>query len=179
VRKLLSQIALRHKQSTAAAAAREKPFARSRYPEANGRLEARIVEREIAGEAAKKSNHGNGSNSNSNSSSNSNGNTGTLERGKDGEQVLLKATGRAIPRALEIALYFQAEPDCRVRIDMGSVTAIDDVQVHVPSMDKTTEEDSGEDEKEKEQEEEDEQEDDVPETRLRMLSSVTVGIGLK
>ncbi|XP_014557480.1 hypothetical protein COCVIDRAFT_25896 [Bipolaris victoriae FI3] len=143
VRKLLAQISQRHKQSVST---REKALGRGRFAEANGKLDARTVEREIAGEAARK-------------------------RGADGgagggEEVYLKATGRAIPRALEIALYFQAEADCRVRIEMGSVSAVDDVEVGVEGEQQGREEAGGDDE-------------EIPETRLRMVSSVSVSIGLK
>lgn len=70
-----------------------------------------------------------------------------------GEEVFVKATGRAIERALGVGVYFQGESDCRVRVEMGSVVAVDDVEVG-----------EGEDE-------------DVPETRMRMVSSVTVAVG--
>ena len=83
--------------------------------------------------------------------------------GVGGEEVYLKATGRAIPRALELGVKFQGEEDCRVRVEMGSVKAIDDVEVR------------GGDEVEGGEEEA----DDVPETRIRTLSTVTVCIGLK
>lgn len=77
-----------------------------------------------------------------------------------GEEIYLKATGRAIPRALELGVRFQGEEDCRVRVEMGSVKAIDDVHVE-PGPD--GEEEGGE---------------EVPETRIRVLSTVTVSIGL-
>lgn len=143
MRKLLAQISQRHKQSISA---REKAFGRGRFAEANGKLDARTVEREIAGEAARK---------------------GGADGGAGGgEEVYLKATGRAIPRALEIGLYFQAEADCRVRIEMGSVSAVDDVEVSVEGEQQGREEGGGDG-------------DEIPETRLRMVSSVNVSIGLK
>jgi ribonuclease P/MRP protein subunit POP7 len=77
--------------------------------------------------------------------------------------VYLKATGRAIPRALELGVGFQGEADCVVRVEMGSVKAIDDIEV------KDTGEDEGAEEGGVE----------VPETRIRTVSSVTVSIGLK
>lgn len=78
----------------------------------------------------------------------------------EGERVYLKATGRAIPRALEIGVYFQGEEDVEVRVEMGSVKAVDDIEVVGG--------DDGE-----------EGEGDVPETRIRNVSSVTVSIGFK
>ncbi|KAJ5025477.1 Rpp20 subunit of nuclear RNase MRP and P-domain-containing protein [Bipolaris maydis] len=143
VRKLLAQVSQRRKQSLSA---REKTLGRARFAAANGKLDARMVEREIAGEAARKRDADGGAGG--------------------GEEVYLKATGRAIPRALEIGLYFQAEADCRVRIEMGSVSAVDDVEVSVQGEQQGREEGGGGD-------------DEIPETRLRMVSSVSVSIGLK
>ena len=80
---------------------------------------------------------------------------GREKEGVGGEEVFVKATGRAIERALGVGVYFQGESDCRVRVEMGSVVAVDDVEVG---------EGGGEDE-------------DVPETRMRMVSSVTVAVG--
>ncbi len=81
--------------------------------------------------------------------------------GPGSEEVFIKASGRAIPRALEIGVYFQGEEDCRVRVEMGSVKAIDDIEVQVA-----------------EGLSEGEVDEDVPETRVRTLSTVTVCIGL-
>jgi ribonuclease P/MRP protein subunit POP7 len=80
-----------------------------------------------------------------------------------GEKVYLKATGRAIPRALELGVGFQGEADCVVRVEMGSVKAIDDIEVRDTGEDVGAEEGGVE----------------VPETRIRTVSSVTVSIGLK
>jgi ribonuclease P/MRP protein subunit POP7 len=74
----------------------------------------------------------------------------------EGEKVYLKATGRAIPRALELGVQFQGEEgEYVVKVEMGSVKAVDDVEVVG------------------------EVEEDVPETRMRTVSSVTVSIGTK
>ncbi|KAH6620104.1 Rpp20 subunit of nuclear RNase MRP and P-domain-containing protein [Boeremia exigua] len=108
--------------------------------QANGRLDAAAVEASIAlAAAAGKKGKGKG-----------------VDAGR-GEEVYVKATGRAIPRALELGVKFQGESDCRVRVEMGNVQAIDDVEMGG---------DDGEDD------------EDVPETRIRMLSTVTVCIGL-
>lgn len=82
-----------------------------------------------------------------------------------GEEVYLKATGRAIPRALELGVKFQGEEDCRVRVEMGSVQAIDDVEVKLRAEGEREGEGEG-------------NEEEVPETRIRTLSTVTVCIGL-
>lgn len=152
VRKLLGQISAREKQGLAA---RDKGVGRNNNNnssggggvQANGRLQARDVEREIVGEAARKAGRGRGS----------------AKGGAGGERVYIKATGRAIPRALEIALCFQADDECSVTVDMGNVTAIDDIEVRL---------DDGAAE-----EEENGNENEIPETRVRMLSCVTVSIG--
>ncbi|RYN31386.1 hypothetical protein AA0113_g3294 [Alternaria arborescens] len=159
VRKLLNEVVKREKQS---ANSLNKARGRGgRYAEANGRLEARDVEAEIVGEMGR-----------TGSSNNNVGNRGIVGQGKDKgrEEIYLKATGRAIPRALELGLHFQSEEDCWVMIEMGNVSAIDDIEVE--SRDARGEEGPGEPGDEAEA-------DDVPETRIRTLSSVTVSIGLK
>lgn len=80
--------------------------------------------------------------------------------GGSGEKMYLKATGRAIPRALELGVQFQGEESGEyiVKVEMGSVRAVDDVEV------------SGDG---------NEEEEDIPETRMRNVSSVTVSIGMK
>jgi ribonuclease P/MRP protein subunit POP7 len=80
------------------------------------------------------------------------------EKGKEPEEVLVKATGKAIEKALRIALYFQGQEDCAVRLRTGSVGAVDDVLV---------------------KERGEEGEEDVPETRIRMTSMLEVGISLR
>lgn len=119
--------------------------------EANGRLDAREVEASISSSAAAGAPGG--------------GRGGRTQLGARGEEVYLKATGRAIPRALELGVKFQGEEDCYVRVEMGNVKAIDDVEV-------TSSLENGGEKGERIEEE------DVPETRIRTLSTVTVCIGL-
>ncbi|CAE7206447.1 hypothetical protein P3342_011397 [Pyrenophora teres f. teres] len=147
VRKLLVGITKREKQSAASLGSRAGGAARGgqhsvKALEANGRLEAKHVERNVAEEASKKGG-----------------------ARKVGEMVYLKATGRAIPRALEIGLHFQADESYRVRVELGSAKAIDDIEVKSGAT-------------EQEQQAEGKADDDIPETRIRTLSSVTVSIGL-
>ncbi|KAF1833780.1 hypothetical protein BDW02DRAFT_569643 [Decorospora gaudefroyi] len=147
VRKLLAHVSSRENQ--AACSGNRK----TRALRANGRLEAGEVERGIAEEVRRRrlavGDAGGGG-------------------GAGGEEIYLKATGRAIPRALEIGVFFQGEVDCRVGVEMGSVCAVDDVSVSSPR-----------DGARGEEEEEVLGEEDIPETRMRTLSSVTVSIGLK
>jgi ribonuclease P/MRP protein subunit POP7 len=143
IRSLLTAIGKREAQSAAEGSKRGK---RGKALEANGRLEAKDVEASIASGANLK---------------------GKKSKDIGSEEVYLKATGRAIPRALELGVKFQGEDDCRVRVEMGSVKAIDDLEVKSGSESAQAE---GEEPRE---------EEEVPETRIRTLSTVTVCIGLK
>jgi ribonuclease P/MRP protein subunit POP7 len=52
-------------------------------------------------------------------------------KGRDGqeEEVIVKATGRAIEKALNVALYFQKQDDCRAVLRTGEVGAVDDIEI--------------------------------------------------
>jgi ribonuclease P/MRP protein subunit POP7 len=57
---------------------------------------------------------------------------GVIGKGRGGkrareEEVVLKATGKAVERLLGLVLHFQGERDVRVVIRTGSVGAVDDV----------------------------------------------------
>ncbi|KAI1392477.1 Rpp20 subunit of nuclear RNase MRP and P-domain-containing protein, partial [Hypoxylon trugodes] len=60
----------------------------------------------------------------SSSKGNTSGNGIGLENA--GEVVVL-GTGRAIPKVLEVAMFFQKQADCIVQMKTGSVGAVDDV----------------------------------------------------
>ncbi|CAI6335934.1 unnamed protein product [Periconia digitata] len=163
VRRLLTEITKRHKQSESSqkhSRFRQRHSnpapTRSGLLEANGRLRPADVEKEIA-----------------EGSTGGRGGVPAIAVGE--EEVFLKATGRAIERALQIGVHFQGEDDCRVRIEMGSVKAIDDIQR--PRNEKRT----GNDEEEQvvEKKKQTVKDEDIPETRIRTLSSVTVIVGLK
>ena len=55
----------------------------------------------------------------------------SVGKGRDGQQeeVIVKATGRAIERALNIALWFQKQDDCKVVLRTGEVGAVDDIEI--------------------------------------------------
>ncbi|KAF9735519.1 hypothetical protein PMIN03_006840 [Paraphaeosphaeria minitans] len=145
IRRLLLEISKRQTQSQAAQP-RHRPQGRPRKPlVSNGRLAPEDVERDIAEEGRDK---------------------GAGERGED---VYVKATGRAIERALRIGVHFQGESDCRVTVEMGSVMAVDDIELRQ----------EGEEEEGKGSRAKDDVEEEVPETRVRMVSSVTVAVGLR
>jgi ribonuclease P/MRP protein subunit POP7 len=74
------------------------------------------------------------------------------------EEVMVKGTGKAIDKALQIALHFQGQGDCVVRLRTGSVGAIDDI---------TLEGDGAAEDGE------------VEETRIRRVSVLEVAISLR
>ncbi|KAL8776521.1 MAG: hypothetical protein Q9213_008244 [Squamulea squamosa] len=117
---------------------------------------------------------------------------------KEPEEVILKATNRAIEKALGLGVFFQGQSDVRVRLRTGSVGAVDDIVVDEKRKERKgkrekakkkkgvgeglgAEEGSGDekdelDEKIRDAEAED---DDLPETRIRKVSVLEVGISLK
>ena len=78
--------------------------------------------------------------------------------GAGGEEVVVKATGKAIERALQVAVWFQGQEDVLVRVRTGSVGAVDDVVLRG----------GGE-----------EGEVEVEESRVRRASVLEVGISLR
>jgi ribonuclease P/MRP protein subunit POP7 len=159
IRKLLSEISNRAAQSSSALS-KLKP---------RGRLDPKDVERAIASESGA----GKGK-----------------EGGVGGEEVFVKGTGRAIERALAIGVRFQREADCRVRVELGSVRAIDDIEAEA---DVEGEEDDGggeaaermdvdggdEQQKKRKKKKRALRDEDIPETRIRSMSAVTVAISLR
>lgn len=89
--------------------------------------------------------------------------------GKGAEEVVLKATNRAIEKVLGIALYFQGQDDCRVRLRTGSLGVVDDI-VDAPV---DIQGDDGGNGKEADDEVE------LPESRIRKITAVEVAIALK
>lgn len=87
-------------------------------------------------------------------------------KSKEAEEVVLKGTNRAIKKVLELALHYQSQGDCRVRIRTGGVGTVDDLVQKEASAEESGAD--GEDE-----------EGDLPESRVRMLSMVEAGISLK
>lgn len=53
-------------------------------------------------------------------------------KGREGhqEEVTVKATGRAIEKALNVALWFQKQDDCKVVLRTGEVGAVDDIEIN-------------------------------------------------
>lgn len=86
--------------------------------------------------------------------------------GREPEEVVMKATNRAIQNVLGLALFFQGQEDCLVRLRTGTVSVVDDIVESVIPKGHRTEE--GEDE-----------EEELPESRVRKASFVEVAITLK
>ena len=81
------------------------------------------------------------------------------------EEVVLKATNRAIQKALYLALFFQKQEDLRVRFRTGTVSVVDDIV----KVGKAT----------GEAELDDHQEEELQESRLRKMCMLEVAITLK
>lgn len=112
--------------------------------------------------------------------------------GKEPEEVILKATNRAIEKALGLGVFFQGQDDVRVRLRTGSVGAVDDIVVDdkrttgkrkkgSPGRNKGEGENAEEGHDKVGEEMENTEADDVviPETQIRKVSILEVGISLK
>ncbi|KAL9043887.1 MAG: hypothetical protein Q9214_002942 [Letrouitia sp. 1 TL-2023] len=103
------------------------------------------------------------------------------------EEVVLKGVGRAIEKVLNMAMYFQEKGGVRVRIRTGEVGVVDDiVEVEKPKRRKKkrqkkkgeTEQDEQEEDVEMDEGNDGGEEEELPETQVRKLSVVEVGICL-
>ncbi|MCJ1331313.1 hypothetical protein MMC10_008002, partial [Thelotrema lepadinum] len=85
-------------------------------------------------------------------------------RRNEGEEILLRATGKAIDKTMGLALFFSNQNDTTVRIGTGTVSVVDDIV-------------------EKEEQAEDpmavDEQDEIPETQIRRTSMLEVGIRSK
>lgn len=87
---------------------------------------------------------------------------------KKPEEVILKATNKAIENVLELALYFQGQDDCKVRLRTGTEGVVDDIVMpDLPADHDQTDNGKGEEDEE------------PPESRIRKLSVVEAAITLK
>lgn len=77
------------------------------------------------------------------------------------EAVTIKATGKAIEKATNLALFFQQQEDCRVTLRTGTVDAIDDI-VEKPNVKRKRPDDD----------------EELPETRVRKTSMLEVIVTL-
>lgn len=79
----------------------------------------------------------------------------------DQDEIVLKATGKAIAKALSLALWFQQRIEYNVRIETGTVGAIDDI---VPPEDAPEDEDQNMKDGE----------EDIPGSRIRYASTIQI-----
>ena len=89
-------------------------------------------------------------------------------RGKELEEVTLKATNRAIEKVLGLALFFQGQDDCRVQLRTGTVGVVDDIELSDLQGDCDEASHAKGD-----------QEEEFPESRIRKVTVVEVAIALK
>ena len=115
------------------------------------------------------------------------------QQDKEPEEVTLKATNKAIERALGLALFFQGQEDCRVRLKTGSVGVVDDIVVdehrggegkagkNLEGGRKGGDEDAVMDEVQTgiSDEPRKEDEEELPETQIRQVSVIEVAISLR
>ncbi|EKG11628.1 Ribonuclease P/MRP subunit POP7 [Macrophomina phaseolina MS6] len=79
------------------------------------------------------------------------------------EEVIIKATGKAIEKATELALYFQQQDDCRTMVRTGTVETVDDI-VEKPGAKRKRE---------------DEEKEELPESRIRRTSVLEIVVTLR
>jgi len=94
--------------------------------------------------------------------------------GRQNEEVLIKGTGRAIEKVLNLAVWFQKQADCRVSIVTGSVGAVDDIEEDPVEQEAETVAGA-----EQEGDAMEEEREGLSETRVRMTSVLQVAVSLK
>ena len=113
---------------------------------------------------------------------------GQEEKKRNREEIYVKATGRAIDRALQVALFFQQQSDCRVRISTGTADAIDDIivkprknRVDLPNdeEDRDVHENKNGRKPGQKRKRVDEKEVELPEARIRHTNVIEVAISLR
>ena len=113
---------------------------------------------------------------------------GQEEKKRNREEIYVKATGRAIDRALQVALFFQQQSDCRVRISTGTADAIDDIivkprknRVDLPNdeEDRDVHENKNGRKPGQKRKRADEKEMELPEARIRHTNVIEVAISLR
>jgi ribonuclease P/MRP protein subunit POP7 len=81
----------------------------------------------------------------------------------DRDEIILKATGKAIAKALSLGLWFEEKEEYSVRIETGTVGAIDDI---------VAPEDGGAEDEDEAMK--DGAEEDIPESRIRYASTIQI-----
>ena len=85
-------------------------------------------------------------------------------KGTHTEEVCVKAIGKAIEKALQIALFLQEQDDLEISLRTGSVTAVDDIDQNDVDEENISEGEVAE---------------KIPESRLRITSMIEIGVTLK
>ncbi len=95
------------------------------------------------------------------------------------EEVIYKASGKAIAKVLDLAVYWQARENVRVTLRTGSQGVVDDI-VEVEDADKASgaQGETGEEEHDVDMEngQDEVEEEDLPETQIRRVSFLEVAI---
>ena len=87
---------------------------------------------------------------------------------KKAEEIVMKGTSRAIEKVLSLGIYFQNQPECQVRIRTGTVGVVDDIVEKKSTSAPQKSQDAGE-----------AAPHELPESRIRYVSSVEVGVSLR
>lgn len=90
-----------------------------------------------------------------------------------GEEVLIKGTGKAIQKVLQLAIWWQGQEGVKVVIRTGSVGAVDDVVLREGKGG------DGDDDVGGVEGGAEDEGDEVPESRVRRTSCMEVGISLR
>ncbi|KAK7515712.1 Rpp20 subunit of nuclear RNase MRP and P-domain-containing protein [Phyllosticta citriasiana] len=98
-----------------------------------------------------------------------------VDRQQRPEIVTIKATGRSIEKAIELALFFQQKEDCQVRLETGTLDAIDDLVEDANTTNPDSKSHDGFDTVA----EDNTKEDQLPETRIRHTSVLQVHVSLR
>jgi ribonuclease P/MRP protein subunit POP7 len=104
------------------------------------------------------------------------------EKGGEKEEVVVKGTGKAIQKVVSVAAWFQDEGNgrgVRVRLRTGSVGAVDDVVPVEKKAKKLKRGDGDEGGEGGAAEDGDGEEGEDPETQVRRVSCLEVGISLR
>ncbi|KAL8762565.1 MAG: hypothetical protein Q9184_001473 [Pyrenodesmia sp. 2 TL-2023] len=107
------------------------------------------------------------------------------EKGAGREEVVLKATNRAIEKALGLGVYFQGQGDVEVRLRTGTVGAVDDIEEgegpprRGKGKGKRKRGGNGNGGVNEQVREAEAEEEDLPETQIRKVSVLEVTITLK
>lgn len=99
-----------------------------------------------------------------------------IKRREGGEEVVFKASGKAIQKGLEVGCWFQGRGEVyKVRLRTGSVGVVDGIEYDEEEMEDGGRMDIDVPEGEKKEEEQ----EDLPEARIRQISVLEVYVSLK